>query len=327
MNRWLLDIIVCPCCKDRLSLDSNGENEQIESGVLACVACLKTWPIQDGIPRFILPEDDYCGNFGYQWKKFSRTQIDAFSGSTQSQTRFEDETGWDSQRLKDKLVLDAGCGAGRFADVALRFGAKVIAVDVSTAVDACNKNLQEIGHPTDRYALIQASIYELPFRTGTFEYVYSLGVIQHTPYRKESVLSLAKQIGQGELALWVYEKSWRSLVGYKYWFRIFTKGLSQKSNWRLSCMLVNLFFPLAWKLARVPKIGRYLVRLLPLAFRRPEGTKQQSKEWSLLDTFDNLSPRYDNPITETELREWLKSGDFIQIERRETPGLALVASK
>ena len=40
-------------------------------------------------------------------------------------------------------LLDAGCGAGRFAEVALSLGARVIAVDFSNAIDAARENLKE----------------------------------------------------------------------------------------------------------------------------------------------------------------------------------------
>lgn len=67
---------------------------------------------------------------------------------------------------------------------------------------------------------------------------------------------------------------------------------------KVTNFLVNTYFPVAWWAYKAPYICRYLVRLLPLAFRCPDGIREQSREWSLLDTFDNLSPRCDNPMTE-----------------------------
>lgn len=40
--------------------------------------------------------------------------------------------------LKGKLILDAGCGFGRHAYVAKSLGARVVAVDVSEAVDSAH---------------------------------------------------------------------------------------------------------------------------------------------------------------------------------------------
>ena len=74
-------------------------------------------------------------------------------------------------------VLDVGCGAGRFAEIALRTGAKVVALDYSTAVDACYANL---GHH-ENLEVVQGDVYALPFVGRSFPFVYSLGVLQHTP--------------------------------------------------------------------------------------------------------------------------------------------------
>jgi len=325
MLDWIHKILVCPTCDGPLGI-TDGQPGGVDS--VSCAICSRTYDAPNGILRFV-PSEDYWQNFGYQWTHFARTQIDTFSGSTESLDRFKSETGWTPEKLRDKLVLDVGSGAGRFADVALRFGARVVAVDASTSVDACKKNLEDLGHDPQRFEVIQASLYSLPFEPHAFDFVYSIGVVQHTPDRRKSVISLARQLGDGELALWVYERSWRSLLGYKYWFRIVSKRLSRPTNWKLSMALVDIFFPLAWWMAKVPAIGHYLVRLLPMAFRSPgaHGTKRQSKEWSLLDTFDNLSPRYDHPITESELRQWLVDTGLRKVERLPTPGLAVVASR
>jgi len=45
--------------------------------------------------------------------------------------------------MKGKWVLDAGCGSGRFAEIALATGANVVALDYSSAIDACWNNLKE----------------------------------------------------------------------------------------------------------------------------------------------------------------------------------------
>ncbi len=328
MKKWLLDIIVCPSCKESLAAKGPWVNDEIIEGELFCERCQMKWPVVGGIPRFVDVGDGYCENFGQQWNRFKKTQIDSFSGNTHSKDRFCAETGWSKDFLKDALVLDAGCGSGRFADVAIDMGARVICIDMSSAVDACKGNLSE-NHDSDRFEVVQASIYELPFAECIFKGVYSLGVIQHTPDRKGAVQSLIKYVAKdGELALWVYEKSWRSLLGYKYWFRLITKYLPLIVNWKLSNILVNIFFPIAWYFNKLPKFGHYLTRLLPMAFRYTGSmTKIQSKEWSLLDTFDNLSPRYDFPITERSLQDWINGSGLIFSGRRPTPGLAVTARR
>ena len=87
-----------------------------------------------------------------------------------------------------KTVLDAGCGAGRFLEVSSRNReCDVVGVDLSSAIDAA----QETVSGRSNVHLVQASIFELPFRPRSFDGVYCIGVIQHTPDPKAAVQSLA----------------------------------------------------------------------------------------------------------------------------------------
>ena len=71
--------------------------------------------VSGGIPRFVVPDDDYCENFGFQWQEWRTLQIDRLSGHHLSEERFFRDSRWSADWLKGKLILDAGCGAGRFA--------------------------------------------------------------------------------------------------------------------------------------------------------------------------------------------------------------------
>ena len=62
--------------------------------------------------------------------------------------------------------MDVGCGAGRFAEIALNAGAEVIAIDYSGSVDACYTNLDIMKTLT----VVQADLYNLPFRDQTFDF-------------------------------------------------------------------------------------------------------------------------------------------------------------
>jgi uncharacterized protein YbaR (Trm112 family) len=57
MRRELMNILVCPVCKGKLTLKVDKENEkEIVSGSLYCGKCNVTYPIEDTIPN-LLPQE------------------------------------------------------------------------------------------------------------------------------------------------------------------------------------------------------------------------------------------------------------------------------
>jgi len=56
MKKDLMDILACPVCKGTLELSAEEENEQeIVSGSLYCPKCEERYPIEDGIPNLLPP--------------------------------------------------------------------------------------------------------------------------------------------------------------------------------------------------------------------------------------------------------------------------------
>ena len=187
MKKEFLNILRCPKTNQKLKLESN---------FLVSEDRKNRYIIKDGVPRFV-DEKNYANSFGYQWKLFPKTQLDSYSGHNISASRFWESTKWTKKELKNNWVLDVGCGSGRFAEVALSAGAKVVAIDYSSAVDACNKNFKN--HPN--LFVCQADIYELPFELMTFSFIYSLGVLQHTPDPKKRV----------PISSTTFKKRWKNL--------------------------------------------------------------------------------------------------------------------
>ena len=322
MEEWAIKVLECIKCGGDL-------NESHEN--LTCQKCGKKYPIVDNIPRFVELEN-YADSFGFQWNLFNKTQHDKYNKYNHSKKRFETETSWENTDLENNIVLDAGCGSGRFTEIALSKGAKVIALDLSNAVESCYNNMIELGYDESSFIVVQASFYNMPIKSGALDKAFSLGVLQHTPDPSKSLKSICRLVRRkGEVAFWVYEKSWRMWIGYLYYFRFFTKHVSQKNNWRISKLLIAIFFPISWVLDKfIPVVGKKIIRLLiPIAYRKVshDMTYSDSRQWSLLDKFDNISPAYDSPILESEMFLWLSEAGFVKIKRNSTPGLAVKALK
>lgn len=305
MKRELLERLRCPATGQRLIVeDSDRIADVIESGWLVSEDGKNRYPIRKGIPRFV-PQSNYADNFGIQWNHFRQTQLDSYSGHPISSDRFWLATGWLPADLKGQWILDAGCGAGRFAEVALNAGANVIALDYSSAVDACYVNLKH--HPN--LHVVQGDIYALPFAQGSFPYIYSLGVLQHTPDVAKAFSALPPMVAAGgRLCADFYWKRVRTMLHMKYLLRPFTKRMPKEKLFGYLETMVPVLLPVSQLFGRVPFIGRFLKRLIPVAdyTRVFPLTDQQLKEWSLLDTFDWLAPEYDNPQTAAQIQTWFE---------------------
>lgn len=303
MKRELLNLLRCPQCHGVVRLASDKvQCDEIETGQLHCEGCACEYPIVNSVPRFV-PKDNYSNNFGIQWNLYRKSQLDSHSGVPISSDRFFSYTGWTPADLKGKLVLDVGCGAGRFAEIALSCGARVVAVDYSSAVDACWENHCDKAS----FHIVQGDIYQLPFKPGSFDFVYCLGVLQHTPDVKKAFLALPKQLNEnGQLAVDIYPKLLRNLFWSKYWVRPITKRMSPRSLLKLVRLLVRALLPVSVFLSRIPIAGPKLKYLIPVA--NYTGVYplsiEQIKEWAVLDTFDMLAPAHDHPQTLTTLSEW-----------------------
>jgi SAM-dependent methyltransferase len=274
--------------------------------------------------------DDYCANFGDQWNRFGQIQLDSRSGSRESHDRFFRETGWSAEELKGKVLLDAGCGAGRFAEVALEAGASVVAVDISQAAYACRRNLDRF--PADRYLVVRASILDLPLAPGSFDGVYSLGVLQHTPDPLGALGHLAGFVRPGgRLAAWVYEKRSSVLEAFlpRVWIRRLTRSWSDPAKLRLARILTTAFFPVGWALSWLGRPGQLASWLLPYAARHEHGRGDLGRQWryGVMDTFDWYGPTYETRQNQAAMTEVLRQAGLIDVRRLPVPGLAMVADR
>ena len=181
-------------------------------------------PIINGVAR-IAELDNYTENFGVQWNKFDKTQLDRQKeGFALSKIRFFAESDWTLDDLAGKDILEVGSGAGRFSKVLLEHTqANLYSVDYSDAVSANFKNNHLIA--PDRFHLFQASVYEMPFPDNSFDKVFCFGVLQHTPNFEFSVNALINKAKPGgEIVVDFYPiNGWWTKIHAKYLFRPWTK--------------------------------------------------------------------------------------------------------
>src|SRR5215467_3054667 len=188
-----MPILICPACDAGVELKDSG---------LLCRDCGQTYSrnSSNGVIYFV-EEESYAESFGLQWKTFSREQLDN-DRLHDSERRLRGETGLFPEQIAGKIVLEAGCGMGRFLDVVSRDGAALaVGVDLSSAVEAAAANIGE----RPNVLIAQGDIFRLPFKPRAFDVVYSIGVLHHTPSAERAFKTLVPLVKPGgTIAISVY---------------------------------------------------------------------------------------------------------------------------
>lgn len=307
MKEELLKILVCPKCKSELDLkDAKMENNEIIEGKIICKSCNTEYPIFNYIPRFV-KNDMYVDNFSFEWNLHRKTQLDSFSGTDESEKSFKKRTGFDLENLKGKLVLDVGCGSGRYLEVAEKYGANAIGIDLSYSVDAAFKNL---GFKKN-INIIQADVFDLPFKEEVFDCIFSIGVLHHTVNTQRAFKCLPRYLKTGgEIAIWVYSNEGFGTKVYNKisdFYRLFTTKMPKKLLYRISYISLPLYY-----LKRVKLLTSISYLIFPTS-------GHPVREWRILDTFDWYSPKYQWKHTYYELISWFKDSGLTDIKTLDFP--------
>src|SRR5262249_33597381 len=217
---WL-ECLQCPQCQSGLAV-----GERVHA--LFCARCGAVYPVVNGVVRFV-DREHYAGSFGFQWNTHRKTQLDSQTGLPLSRDRLFQVSGWPTD-LRGQTILEAGSGAGRFTEVLVRTGARVLSFDLSTAVDANFANNSQ----HDNLFLFQADLLAIPVRPGSMDKVICLGVLQHTPDPAASFASLARYVRPGgTLVIDLYAARLRALLSWKYLLRPLTTRMSKERLYRL----------------------------------------------------------------------------------------------
>ena len=203
MKRRVLDYLACPQCRSPFRLVADAEPLEVETGELVCQDGGHRYPILRGVPCLLSDAlaaevQRTAETFGWEWQVFN-----ALHNSTEVyHQQFLD---WihpiQPDFFQDKVVLDAGCGMGRFSAASAAFGARdVLAIDFSSAVEAAYQNTKDLPN----VHVVQADIYRLPF-ARPLDFAFSIGVLHHLPDPEAGFLALVKHLKPGgSIFAWVY---------------------------------------------------------------------------------------------------------------------------
>lgn len=264
--------------------------------------------IKNNIPIF--SSQKYVEPFGDQWKRFRKIELDSFNKGKESKNRLKRVLGLGWKNLKGKNVLEAGCGAGRFTEILLKKGAKVHAIDLSSAVFANQATAILAGANKKNYKIAQADILNLPFPNNSFDIIICLGVLQHTPSTSRSIQALANAVKPGGvLAIdhYAFHPGIFFSLYLVWWF--FIKQLPKSLQNKICDSLVNRFFPIHWKFKDNKNIQKILRKVSPIHFGYPmvNSTYAFHYEWSRLVTHDRNTDFYKRHVTKSRLMNILSA--------------------
>lgn len=294
MRQSLLRLLACPECEGDFTVTSaeavpEPEGE-IDEGGLACTRCGFAVPIVRGVPRFT-QFDDYASAFGNEWTRWPRAQLDSATGLSESREKLQDAFTFPLADFAGKVVLDGGCGTGRFSEIALEEGAEVVCVDLSRAIDVARSNL---GHFPNAH-FIQADLFRLPLKRS-FDIIFSLGVLHHTPNPPGAFEGIARLLKPGGvISVRLYASYNKAYVAVTEFYRQFTHRLPPGLLFKLCYIAVPLYY-----VNKVPLLGPFITRLLV-----PVSVRPHTHAWRVCNTYDLYSPQYTFFYTHAEVNDWL----------------------
>jgi SAM-dependent methyltransferase/uncharacterized protein YbaR (Trm112 family) len=211
MKASLVEFLICLNCCSPLQCVAEIEDltlpwPEVLEGYLLCQQCDQSYPISRGVPRMMRSSlsgevEKTVNGFGYEWQKFDEHIQDTYMTH---KTNFLDFIApVTPDHFTGKVVLDAGCGMGRFLKLAADFGSReIIGVDLSGSIDVAYHHVRHLPNAH----VIQADIMALPLKP-VFDYVFSVGVLQFLERPQAGFDRLVGLIRNGgSISVWVYAK-------------------------------------------------------------------------------------------------------------------------
>lgn len=220
----------------------------------------------------------------------------------------------DGSELAQATVLDVGCGMGKYLKVVSDYAKEVIGLDLSDALLRAKATVS--GRPNVH--LVQGNILSPPLRRETMDFVYSVGVLHHTPDTHAAFLRSASLVKPGgRLAVWLYPKE-LDPNPYADWVHriqddIIRPVTCRMPPWMLravSGVLGRLTFLRDRAAARSAATGSaFAYAVAKYAGAIAVGRHRDPRIAAFLN-FDWYSPQYRSYHTEDELRDWYHEAGF-----------------
>jgi SAM-dependent methyltransferase len=335
MNPEFVPLLRCPVTGSEVELKTEEffANGMVKTGSLTTKDGKTSYRIINGIPRFV-GKECYSGSFGYEWRKWPRVQFESenIGGAMEGHTTkmFRSITGFKGDELKGKLVVEFGCGPGRFLDVVRTWGGVAVGIDMSLAVESARENFKD----DDKVLIVQGDILNPPFDNEIFDVGYTIGVLHHTPCQSEGLKVLVDKVKPGgKVSCCVYPKSgfydYPSVRLFRMIHNLASKIIGSTFATRISLLYsyfsAYILYFISRIVMRIPKVGHLLTnsveKYLLVNLSMPD------VRWRILDIFDAITPYYASTHTADEVKGWFVNADCTSVHQTNWGDTSFVANK
>lgn len=332
-----LHLLCCPASHAALVIsrvDETAPDGEILRGELRADGPGHTYPIENGIPRFVA-NTGYNRSWDYKWTRIDQGRglnyriLDKQDPAYRIHDIFDRNAhgGMAFEHARARLALDIGCGVGQYTIKLLKeIGpSKVVSMDLTGGVDLFRAILFErFPEYRRRVLLVQASVFDMPFCDESFDYVFSLGVLMHTGDTRQAIAQAARVVkDRGQMNIWVYcplsihldvnetgrkvpMTLWRALP---YWF-MYAWAMLQIRLFRhlphaTVVAILKGFSSEPWyRLCRLPVLG--------LVFRAIFGTVMHpDRDYRYINNYDGWCNNWADTWSENELFPTLREEDIV----------------
>ena len=288
---------------------SSGEPLRVQGASLVGPNGRRVAAIVSGIPRFVDPTRNYAEAFGFQWKTW-RTLSDSLHGGRAKYDEILLRTHFDEYPTRGASILECGMGGGDDTEVLLQLGfAEVHSFDLSEAVERAAAQLKD-----PRLTISQASIFEIPYADESFDFVFCHRVLQHTPDPASALRCICRKVRPGGvLFAHCYKRSPQHMRCFKYKYRWLTKRLPYRYVYAYVRICGPTLHRLNQALNRLGRRGRRISNEWVPYYHYPrfmDLAPDRLRQLEQLNTFDALTPAYDNPMTTQEFCGVIRSEGF-----------------
>lgn len=260
--------------------------------------------IDNGV-SIIKENDSYASNFGKQWKKYRDVQVDSKNNFNISKEFLEKIIFNDLNILKNKSILEIGCGAGRFTEYLVKESKICVSVDLSEAI------FYNIAKKNKNLFLIKSDLMDL-IAKEKFDIVICRGVIQHTPNPLDTILKLHEFVNKnGNVFFDIYPMPkigmlhpkyliWRPFIRKFFKYESFEKFITNNIKKLLISkrIIKKIFFNSDFFSDSFVPIWDYKNKI--------NLSEENLEKWAILDTLDGIYAENDKPQSHKKIKKFLK---------------------